>query len=165
MQTSDLLVWYNWQVRTIIRKSSHTYSFFSKGEGFYRENSLRNFQSETNTKQLVLPSHLSYQHTSAIQRKSTLLPLRILHFLGDVVECVPSWVGEEGRVESQSNHPWVCCRALEWSFQVFCFSRWISGHWRGTPGGMVLSGMLCPTKVLLKIKGGDLLSFQNSPLV
>lgn len=38
---------------------------------------------------------------------------------------------------------------------------------RGTSGGMVLSGMLCPTKVFPKIKRGDLknLSFQNSPLV
>jgi len=37
----------------------------------------------------------------------------------------------------------------------------------GTPEGMVLSGMLCPTKVFPKIKRGDLknLSFQNRPLV
>lgn len=66
--------------------------------------------------------HLSYQDASVIQRKRTCLPLGILHFLSDVVECVPSRVGEEGGVESQCNHPWVCGWALEGSSQVFRFS-------------------------------------------
>lgn len=30
------------------------------------------------------------------------LPLRILNFLRDEVECVPAWVGEQSWVESQS---------------------------------------------------------------
>lgn len=122
MQTSDLLVWYNKWERKIIRKSSHTYYFFGKEEDFCWENSLTNFQSETNTEQLVLPSPVLPGHSSVIQRKSTHLPLGILHFLGDIVERVPSWIGEEGWVESQCDHPWVCSWALEWSSQVFCFS-------------------------------------------
>lgn len=100
---------------TIIRKSS-TYAFIWKKNKGFAEKIIWLI-----SKQKQIQSVLSCHHLSVIQRKSMYLPLRILHFLGDIVERVPSRVGEEGRVESQGDHPWVCGWALEGSSQVFCF--------------------------------------------
>ena len=65
----DLLGWYNWWVRTIIRKSSHTYPFGWKEEVFFRENSLTDFQPETNTEQFVMPSRVLPGHFSDSKEK------------------------------------------------------------------------------------------------
>lgn len=64
----DLLVWYNWWKRTIIRKSLCAY-YSGKEEGFCRKNSLTNFPSETNMEWLVLTSPLLPTHFNDSKEK------------------------------------------------------------------------------------------------